>query len=57
MHNIKDRTSVNILVLNYSNKHIMFNKGEYIGHLENMNEEKTHNPMKIQMPIQQTVLL
>ena len=34
IHNIKGKTSVNILVSNYTNKHIMFNKGEYIGHLE-----------------------
>ena len=25
---------VNISVLNYANKHVTFNKGEYIGHLE-----------------------
>ena len=31
---IKDRTSVNILVSNYTNKHLTFHKGEYIGHLE-----------------------
>ena len=34
MHNIKAKTSVNILESNYTNKHIMINKGEYIGHLE-----------------------
>ena len=34
------RTSVNILVLNYTNKHVTFNKGQYIGHLENIDEEK-----------------
>ena len=34
IHKIKDRTSVNILVSNYTNKHLTFNKGEYIGHLE-----------------------
>ena len=34
IHKIKDKTSVNILVSNYSNKHLMFHKGEYIGHLE-----------------------
>ena len=34
IHNIKGKTSVNILVSNYKNKHITFNKGEYIGHLE-----------------------
>ena len=31
---IKGKTSVNILVSNYTNKHVTFNKGEYKGHLE-----------------------
>ena len=34
IHKIKGKTSVNILASNYTNKHITFNKGEYIGHLE-----------------------
>ena len=34
IHQIKDRTSVNIVVSNYTNKHLTFHKGEYIGHLE-----------------------
>ena len=34
IHKIKGKTSVNILVSNYTNKRITFNKGEYIGHLE-----------------------
>ena len=34
IHKIKGKTSVNILVSNYTNKHIAFNKGEYIGCLE-----------------------
>ena len=34
IHKIKGRTSVNILVSNYTNKHLTFNKGEYIGYLE-----------------------
>ena len=34
IHKIKGKTPVNILVSNYTNKHITFNKGEYIGHLE-----------------------
>ena len=34
IHKIKDRTSVNILVSNYTNKHLTFHKGEYSGHLE-----------------------
>ena len=29
----KEKTSVNILMLNYTNKYITFKKGEYIGHL------------------------
>ena len=34
IHKIKDITSVNILVSNCTNKHITFNKGEYIGYLD-----------------------
>ena len=34
MHEIKGQTSVSVLVSNYTNKHIIFNKGEYIGCLE-----------------------
>ena len=34
IHRIKGRTSVNILVSNYTNKHLTFHKGKYIGHLE-----------------------
>ena len=44
MHNIKGKTSVHILVWDYTNKHIVFNKGKYVGHLEptigDMEEEK-----------------
>ena len=34
IHKIKGRKSFNILVSNYTNKHVTFNKGEYRGHLE-----------------------
>ena len=34
IHKIKGKTSVNVLVSNYTNKHLMFHEGEYIGHLE-----------------------
>ena len=46
IHNIKGKTSVNILVSNYTNKHIMFNKGEYVGYLEPIIEdiEEEDNP-------------
>ena len=43
-HNIKSRTTVNILVSNYSNKHVTFSKGEYVGHLDNINEEDNSQP-------------
>ena len=33
-HKIKGRTSVNILVSNYTKKHLTFHKGEYVGQLE-----------------------
>ena len=34
IHRIKDRSTVNVLISNYTNKHLIFHKGEYIGHLE-----------------------
>ena len=34
IHKIKGKTSVNILVSAYTNKHLTFHKGKYIGHLE-----------------------
>ena len=34
IHKIKGRTSVNIFVSNYTDKHLTFNKGEYVGYLE-----------------------
>ena len=39
IHSIEGKTSVNIVVLNYTNKHVTFNKGEYVGHLEPTLEE------------------
>ena len=34
IHNIKGKTYVNVLVSNYTKKHVTFNKEEYVGHLE-----------------------
>ena len=34
IYNIKDRLTLHILVANYTNKHITFNKGQCIGHIE-----------------------
>ena len=47
IHKIKGKTSVNILVSNYTNKHLTFHKGEYIGHLkpavlDSTDQQETH---------------
>ena len=60
IHNIKGKTSVNILVLNYTNKHITFNKGEYVGHLEPMiqeieEREKPHSEAKPDAPTRHSI--
>ena len=46
--------SVNILVSNYTNKYVTFNKGEYIGHLEptimddtTIDDSETHTTQSI----------
>ena len=39
IHNIKGKTSVDVLASHYTNKHIMFNKGEYVGCLEQTIED------------------
>ena len=47
IHNIKGKTSVNILVSNYKNKHITFNKGECVGHLEPAIEDSVDNNLPV----------
>ena len=47
IHRIKGKTSFNILVSNYTNKHLTFHKREYIGHLEpavidSTDQQETH---------------
>ena len=34
IYNIKGRSALHILVANYTNKHVTFNKGQCIGHIE-----------------------
>ena len=34
IYDIKERSTLHILVANYTNKHVTFNKGHYIGHIE-----------------------
>ena len=45
IHDIKGKTSVKVLVSNYTNKHIMFNKGEYIGCLEPAIEDSANSDL------------
>ena len=52
IHKIKGKTSVNILVSNYTNKHLTFHKGEYIGHLEpavldSTDQQETHQTNRV----------
>ena len=42
--NIKEKTYVNVFVSNNTNKHIIFNKGEYVGHVELPIEDMQQNP-------------
>ena len=62
IHKIKGRTSVNILVSNYTNKHLTFHKGEYIGHLKPVvldatDQKDTHqtNSMTLKKMMSETV--
>ena len=62
IHKIKGKTSVNILVSNYINKHLTFHKGEYIGHLEpavldSTDQQETHqtNSMTLKKMLSETV--
>ena len=41
IHKIKDRSTVNVLISNYTNKHLTFHKGKYIGHLEPIELDST----------------
>ena len=45
LHESKGKTYVNILVSNYKNKHVTFNKGEYIGCLEPAIEDSANSDL------------
>ena len=62
IHKIKGKTSVNILVSNYTNKHLTVHKGEYIGHLEpavldttDQNEVHQTNSMTLKNIMSETI--
>ena len=41
IHKIKDSSTLNVIVSKYTNKHLTFHKGEYIGHLEPLELDST----------------
>ena len=45
LHDIKGKTSVNVLVSNYTNKHVTLNKVEYIGCLEPAIEDSANSDL------------
>ena len=45
IYNIKGKTSIYILVSNYTNKHVMFNKREYIGCIEPAIEDSVNSDL------------
>ena len=57
IHNIKGKTSVNILMSNYTNKHITFNKGEYIGHLEPPTDEILQSSANPDLPTTHSITM
>ena len=63
IHKIKDRSTVNVLISNYTNKHLTFHKGKYIGHLEpieldSTDQGETHqaNSITLMKMMSQTVM-
>ena len=64
IHKIEGKTSVNILVSNYTNKHLTFHKSEYIGHLEpavldttDQNEVHQTNSVTLKKMMSETITL
>ena len=46
IYNIKGKSSLYVMVANYTNKHIIFNKGQCIGHMESTIDRMPHTPVK-----------
>ena len=63
IHKIKDRSTIHVIVSNYTNKHLTFHKGVYIGHLEPLeldstDQEETHqaNSITLKKMMSETVM-
>ena len=62
IHKIKDRSTVNVTVSNYMNKHLTFHKGEYVRHLQplelqplDQGEQHQTNSVTLQRMMSETV--
>ena len=62
IHRIKDKSTVNIIVSNYTNRHLTFHKGKYIRHLEplelqhtDQTEQQPANSVTLQKMMSETV--
>ena len=63
IHKIKDRTTIHVIVSNYTNKHLTFHKGKYLGCLEPLeldptDQEETHqaNSVTLKKMMAETVM-
>ena len=63
IHKIKDRSTIHMIVSNYTNKHLTFHKGEYLGCLEPLeldptDQEETHqaNSITLKKMMAETVM-
>ena len=45
IYNIKGRSTLHVLVANYANKHVTFNKGQCIGHMEPSIDHICYRPL------------
>ena len=48
IHKIKDRSTIHVIVSNYTNKHLTFHKGEYLGCLEPLELDPTDQEETLQ---------
>ena len=62
IHKIKGRSMVNVIVSNYTNRHLTFHKGKYVGHLEplelqpiDQREQQPANSVTLQKMMSETI--
>ena len=62
IHRIKDRSTVNIIISHYTNRHLTFHKGKYVGHLKplelhfiDQTEQQPANSVTLQKMMSETI--